>query len=83
MLEKLEIIRELTALFEGADVWLMPNSEPELRTYLTQDIAPRFGVNLNDHPAVSQICNLDSDHIYEFLPFLRFLLSRGEFFFFA
>ena len=69
MLDKLEIIRELSALFSGADVYLMPDSETEMRIYLAQAPSQRLGPALGNHPAVAQICNLDSDHIYEFTPF--------------
>lgn len=69
MLEKLEIIRDLSTLFGGADVHLMPNSEDEVRTYLSQNVSRRLGTDLGKHPAVGQICTLDSDSVYEFLPF--------------
>lgn len=69
MLEKLAIIREMSALFSGTDVYLMPNSEPEVRAYLRETVSPRLGADLGNHPAVPQICALDSDHIYEFAPF--------------
>lgn len=69
MLEKLEIIRELSSIFSGADVYLMPDSEAEMRAYLSQAPSQRLGANLGSHPAVTQICTLDSDHIYEFTPF--------------
>lgn len=69
MLEKLAIIRDLSALFGGADVYLMPNSEDALRTYLSDNISRRLGTDLGKHPAVRQICTLDSDYVYEFLPF--------------
>ena len=69
MLEKLEIIRDLSTLFGGADVHLMPNSEDGVRTYLSQNVSLRLGTDLGKHPAISQICALDSDSVYEFLPF--------------
>lgn len=66
MLEKLEIIQELSALFSGADVYLMPNSEAEVRAYLRENVSPRLGADLGNHAAVAQVCALDSDYIYEF-----------------
>ena len=69
MLEKVQMIQELSALFSGADVYLMPNSEPDVRAFLEENISPRLGMNLANHTAVTQICALDSDHIYEFGPF--------------
>ena len=69
MLEKLKIIQELSALFSGADIYLMPNSEAEVRVYLREHVSPRLGADLSKHAAVAQICALDSDHIYEFAPF--------------
>lgn len=69
MLEKLQVIRELSALFSGADVHLMPASEAEMRAYLSQTVSARLGTDIGNHPAVSQICTLDSEYIYEFLPF--------------
>lgn len=69
MLEKLKIIRELSALFSGADVHLMPNTEAEMRAYLTQNASTHLGTDLGKHPAITQICHLDSEYIYEFLPF--------------
>ncbi len=69
MLEKVKIIREISSLFSGADVYLMPNSEPEVRAYLRETVSPRLGADLGNHAAVAQICALDSDHIYEFAPF--------------
>lgn len=68
MLEKLEIIRELSTLFSAADVYIMPCSEPEVRAYLQEFVSPRIGANLANHPAIPQICTLDSEHIYEFAP---------------
>ena len=69
MLEKVKIIREISSLFSGADVYLMPNSVPEVRAYLRENVSPRLGADLGNHAAVAQICALDSDHIYEFAPF--------------
>lgn len=69
MLEKLKIIRELSTLFSGADVHLVPNSEDEMRAYLTQNASTHLGADLGTHPAISQVCSLDSEYIYEFLPF--------------
>lgn len=69
MLEKLQMIRDLSTLFGGADVYLMPKSEAALRVYLSQNISPRLGADLSKHPAVTQICALDSEYVYEFLPF--------------
>ena len=69
MLETLEIIKELSALFSGADVYWMPKSEPELRAYLQGAPSQKLGASLGTHAAVSQICALDSEHIYEFTPF--------------
>lgn len=69
MLEKMKIIQEISSLFSGADAYLMPNIEPEVRAYLKEHISPRLGADLADHPGVAQICALDSDHIYEFAPF--------------
>ena len=68
MLEKLEIIRELSALFAAADIYIMPCSEPEVRAYLQEFVSPRIGADLANHPAIPQICTLDSEHIYEFAP---------------
>ncbi len=68
MLEKLNLIRELTDLFFGIDVHLMPNSEQELRLYLQEHISPKLGADLSNHPTIKQICQLDSAHIYEFTP---------------
>ena len=68
MMERMEIIQELSALFSGADVYLMPHSEAELRAYLTEVVSPRFGVDLGKHGGISQIRALDSDNIYEFTP---------------
>ncbi len=69
MLEKLAIIQELSSLFQGADVHLMPNTETAMRQYLKDRVSPRLGADLSNHRAVPQICALDSDHIYEFSPF--------------
>ena len=69
MLEKVKIIREISSLFSGADVYLMPNTEPEVRAYLRENVSPRLGADIGNHTAVAQICLLDSDHIYEFAPF--------------
>lgn len=69
MLEKLAIIREISSLFSGADVYLMPNTEPDVRAYLRDNVSPRLGADLGNHAAVAQICALDCDHIYEFSPF--------------
>lgn len=69
MLEKLAIIREISSLFSGVDMYLMPNTEPEVRAYLRDNVSPRLGADLGDHPAVAQVCALDCDHIYEFAPF--------------
>ena len=69
MLEKLEIIRDLSTLFSAADIYIMPCSEPEVRSYLQEYLSPRLGADLSNHPAVPQICALDSEHIYEFAPF--------------
>ena len=69
MLEKVKLIQEMTALFSGADVYVMPNSEPEVRTFLTENVSKRLGTDLGGHGAVTQICALDPEHIYEFAPF--------------
>ena len=69
MLEKVKMIQEITSLFSGADVYFMPNSEPEVRAFLTENVSARLGADLGNHKAVAQICALDSDHIYEFGPF--------------
>lgn len=69
MLEKVQMIQELSALFSGTDVYLMPNSEPEVRAFLTENVSPRLGADLGNHAAVAQVCALDCDHIYEFSPF--------------
>ncbi len=69
MLEKMKIIQEISSLFSGADVYLMPNTESEVRAYLRQNVSPRLGADLGNHAAIAQICALDSDHIYEFAPF--------------
>ena len=69
MLEKVQLIQELSALFACADVYLMPDSEDEMRAYLKENISPRLGADLSSHPAVRQVCNLDPDHIHEFAPF--------------
>ena len=69
MLEKIKIIQELSTLFSGADVYLMPISEPEVRSYLQQNISQKLGADLGNHPAVAQICALDDNYIYEFAPF--------------
>ena len=69
MLEKMKIIQEISSLFSGADVYLMPNTEPEVRAYLRENVSPRLGADLGNHAAVAQICTLDCDHIYEFSPF--------------
>ena len=69
MLEKLKIIQELSILFASADVHLLPNSEPEMREYLAQTVSSRLGADLGNHPTIGQICTLDSEYIYEFLPF--------------
>ena len=69
MLEKVKLIQEMTALFSGADVYVMPNSEPELRIFLTENVSQRLGTDLSSHGAVAQICALGSDYIYEFTPF--------------
>lgn len=69
MLEKIKIIQEMSSIFSGADIYLMPNTESEVRSYLRQNISPRLGADLGNHPAVAQICALDSDNIYEFAPF--------------
>lgn len=69
MLEKMKIIQEISSLFSGADAYLMPNTEPEVRAYLRENVSPRLGADLGNHAAVAQICTLDSDHIYEFAPF--------------
>ena len=69
MLEKLAIVQELSSLFSGADVYLMPNTESEVRAYLRENVSPRLGADLGNHAAVTQVCALDSDHIYEFSPF--------------
>ena len=69
MLEKLKFVQEISSLFRSADVHLMPNTEDALSTYMSQALSPRFGVNLSNHPAISQLCALDSNHVYEFLPF--------------
>lgn len=69
MLEKVQIIQELSALFAGADVYLIPNTEADARVFLRETVSPRLGADLGSHPAVAQICALDSDHIYEFGPF--------------
>lgn len=69
MLEKMKIIQEMSSLFSAADAYLMPNTEADVRSYLRENISPRLGADLGNHPAVAQICALDSDHIYEFAPF--------------
>ena len=69
MLEKIQLIRELSTLFHGAEFYLMPNSEAEVRIYLRNVLSPRLGADLENHPAVTHICMLDSEHIYEFAPF--------------
>ena len=69
MLEKVQLIQELSALFSCADVYLMPDSEDELRTYLKENISPRLGADLSNHPAIRQVCTLKSSHIHEFAPF--------------
>ena len=69
MLEKIQIIQELSSLFSCADVYLMPDSEEELREYLRENISPRLGADLSNHPAIRQVCHLDSNHIHEFAPF--------------
>ncbi len=69
MLEKVKMIQEITSLFSGADVYFMPNSEPEVRTFLTENVSERLGADLGNHGAVAQICAFDSDYIYEFTPF--------------
>ena len=68
MLEKLQIIRELSTLFSGVDVYLAPDSEPEFRTYLQQNISHRLGMDLSNHPTLKQICAMDSNYVYEFFP---------------
>lgn len=69
MLEKMKIIQEISSLFSGADVYLMPNTEAEVRAYLRENVSPRLGADLGSHAAVAQICTLDSAYIYEFAPF--------------
>lgn len=69
MLEKLQLIQELSGLFSCADVHLMPDSEEELRIYLKENISPRLGADLSNHPAIRQVCTLNSSHIHEFAPF--------------
>lgn len=69
MLEKVKMIQEMTSLFSGADVYFMPNSEPEVRKYLTENVSERLGADLGNHEAVAQICALGSEYIYEFTPF--------------
>ena len=69
MLEKVQLIQELSALFACADVYLMPDSEDEMRAYLKENISPCLGADLSNHPAIRQVCNLDSGHIHEFAPF--------------
>ena len=69
MLEKVKLIQEMTSLFSGADVYIMPNSEPEVRAFLKENVSGRLGADVGSHGAVAQICALDSDYIYEFAPF--------------
>jgi len=69
MLEKVKIIQEMTSLFSGADVYVMPNSEPEVRAFLTENVSERLNADVGSHGAVAQICALDSEFIYEFNPF--------------
>lgn len=69
MLEKLQIIRELSALFSGVDIYLAPDSLPELSAFLQENLSPQVKTDLSHHPALQQICSLDSDFVYEFLPY--------------
>lgn len=69
MLEKIKIVQELSALFSGADIHWMPNTEQEAREYLKQYVAPKLDADLGNHAAVAQICALNSEYIYEFVPF--------------
>lgn len=69
MLEKVKLIQEISSLYSGADVHWMPHTEPEVREYLRRHIGPKLGADLANHAAVTQLCALDSEHIYEFSPF--------------
>ena len=40
-----------------------------MRAYLQGAPSQRLGISLGTHTAISQICALDSEHIYEFTPF--------------
>ena len=55
MLEKVKIIQEISALFSGADVYVMPNTESEMRIFLREKVSPRLGADLGNHAAVAQI----------------------------
>ena len=39
MLEKMKIIQEISSLYSGADVYLMPNTETEVRAYLQENVS--------------------------------------------
>ena len=69
MLEKLELIWELSHLFSGVDVHLVSRNEAEIRTHLTQTLSRKLGADWSNLPIVTQICALDSTHIYEYTPF--------------
>ena len=69
MLEKLDLIWELSHLFLGADVYLVNRNESEIRTHLTQTISRKLGANWSNVSIFTQICALDSTHIYEYTPF--------------
>ena len=69
MLEKIELIRELSRLFSGVDVHLIPNQNGEICSHLSREVSQKLGVDFGKHPIITQICALDADHIYEYLPF--------------
>ena len=76
MLEKLKIIQELSSIFAGVDVHLIPSTESDVRSFMREKIFSRLGAELDGYTAVTYICTLGSEHIYEFtsLPGITFLL---------
>lgn len=68
-MEKLDLIRELSQLFSGIDVHLISNNEAEIRNHLNRSTAKKLRASFDTQPVVRQICALDSEHIYEYLPF--------------
>ena len=69
MLEKFELIRELSQLFSGADIHLIPNTEGDIHTFLSQTFLQKFGASWGNPRIVQAISALDAQHIYEHLPF--------------